>query len=262
MLEKKINTNEIRKLILKLVIESKEGHIASSFSIVEMLVSIFIDMKKIIGKYKPDNFILSKGHASFAYYAMLGSLKLMSKKELARVGKYKSKFYGHPPFIDQDKRFLYGSGSLGHGLPFALGMSTANALLSKDEWIYCLVGDGEANEGTFWETLLLTQKFKKSKLKILIDCNGSSERAIPILNILNNLKKVFKNISILSCDGHSISSLLKTMSRGKNIRIILCNTIKGYPSTTMRNDPKWHHKIPNKLESKIILQELKIKYLK
>ncbi len=257
MLEKDlIKVNKVRKIILKMVMSSGEGHIASCFSIVEMLLAIFNDMKIITDSYKTDNFILSKGHASYAYYAVLNYLKLMSKKEVLEVGNIGSKFYGHLPYVDSDRRFSFGSGSLGHGLPFALGRSTANKIKGKDDWVYCLVGDGEANEGTFWETLLLSEKFYDSKLKILVDCNGSSERAIPILGILSNLKKIFKKISISSCDGHNISSIQKCLSTGLNIRVILCKTIKGYPSKLMSDNPIWHHKIPNEEDAKKILKDL------
>lgn len=239
-----------------MVLSSGEGHIASSFSIVEMLIAVFNDMKLNTGRYKENNLILSKGHASYAYYAFLNYLNLMSDDEILEVGKKGSKFYGHLPFISKDSRFSFGSGSLGHGMPFALGQSTANALLNIDEWTYCIVGDGEANEGTFWETLLLSQKFNHSKLKVLIDCNGSSERAIPILKTLNNLDKLFEKISVTSCDGHDLKKMQDTLLIGGNIRIILCETIKGYPSKIMSNNPVWHHKVPNAKEADIILKEL------
>ena len=239
-----------------MVLSSGEGHIASSFSIVEILIAVFNDMKLQTGRYKENNLVLSKGHASYAYYAILNYLNLMSDKEVLEIGKKGSKFYGHLPYISKDTRFSFGSGSLGHGMPFALGQSTANALLNINDWTYCIVGDGEANEGTFWETLLLSQKFHNSKLKVLIDCNGSSERAIPILKTLSNLGKLFEKISVTSCYGHDIKKIQDTLLIGSNIRIILCETVKGYPSKTMSNNPVWHHKVPNAKEANIILKEL------
>ena len=257
MLEKKLEkVNEVRKKILNMVMRSGEGHIASSFSIVEMLLAIFYDMKILNNSFKNNNLILSKGHASYAYYAVLSHLGMMSEQEVLEVGKLGSKFYGHLPYIPNDMRFSFGSGSLGHGLPFALGLSTANSLLGKNDWVYCLVGDGEANEGTFWETMLLSEKYCDSKLKILIDCNGSSERAIPILDVLSNLGNVFKKISISKCNGHNISEIQKSLSTGLNIRVALCETIKGFPSKLMSNNPVWHHKIPNDKEAELILKDL------
>lgn len=255
--EKVMNPNAIRKKIIELVVMSREGHVASSFSIVELLIAIFSDMKRKRGYYLPQDLILSKGHASYAYYAALYNLGMMDEQELATVGKLGSKFYGHLPFILNDNRFAYGSGSLGHGLPYAVGAAVANKLSNDAAEIYCLIGDGEANEGTFWESLLLVEKYENLKLNILVDCNGSSERAIPIQEQLEKLVGVFKFIEVLTCDGHNIEELHSALVSGKDSRLILCRTIKGYPSTLMKNNPSWHHRVPNETEAQKIFEELK-----
>jgi transketolase len=259
MLEKEevMNPNAIRKKIIELVVMSREGHVASSFSIVELLIAIFADMKRKRGYYLPQDLILSKGHASYAYYGTLHILGMMDEQELATVGKLGSKFYGHLPFISNDNRFAYGSGSLGHGLPYAVGAAVANKLSNSTAEIYCLIGDGEANEGTFWESLLLVEKYENLKLNILVDCNGSSERAIPIQAQLEKLVGVFKFIEVLSCDGHNLDDLHYALVTGKDTRLILCKTIKGHPSTMMKNNPSWHHRVPNEIETQKIFQELK-----
>jgi len=258
MLEKEIiQAKRIREKILMMVLDSGEGHIASSFSIVEILIALISVMRKENkGELNFKNIILSKGHASYAYYALLNYLGVMSDQEVEKIGKMGSKFYGHLPYVFNDDRFSYGSGSLGHGLPYALGLAVANSILKKDDYIYCIVGDGEANEGTFWETLLLSQKFKSSKLRILVDCNSSSERAIPISKTLHNLENAFESIDILSCDGHNIEDISTNISKGSNITVVLCNTIKGYPSKMMANNPIWHHRTPNAKEADLILKEI------
>ncbi len=252
-----MNPNSIRKKIIELVVMSREGHVASSFSIVEILIAIFSDMKIKRGDYFPEDLILSKGHASYAYYGTLHALGMMDEKELATVGKNGSKFYGHLPFIQSDKRFAFGSGSLGHGLPFAVGAAVANKLSNSAAEIYCLIGDGEANEGTFWESLLLAEKYKNLKLNILVDCNGSSERAIPIQEQLEKLAGVFKYIEVLGCDGHNIEALQSALVSERDTRLILCKTIKGHPSSLMINNPSWHHRVPNETEAQTIFEELK-----
>lgn len=251
-----IDSNLIRRKIVDAVFSSREGHIASSFSIVEILLAISSDMEEKLGAFFPDNFILSKGHATYAYYAFLNSLGMMTDIELESVGKLGSKLYGHLPYIKGDKRFSYGSGSLGHGLPYALGVALANSISLCANETYCLIGDGEANEGTFWETLLLAEKFNNAKLNILVDCNDSSERALPIKEKLTKFASLLNEIEVCSCDGHDVNSVRNVLKLESNIKLILCNTTKGYPSSLMINNPVWHHRIPNESEMKSIVQDI------
>ena len=254
-MEKTIEPKFIRKKILELIVNSGEGHLASCYSVVEMVISIFYDMQKK-SKLNLENFVLSKGHSSYAYYAILHEFNLFSNKEFNNVGKYGSKFYGHLPYIPLDNRFQFGSGSLGHGLPYSIGLAKARNLKKDQSTIYCIIGDGESNEGTFWESLLLCQKFNDIKLKILIDCNDSSERAIPIKNILKKLSKAFEEIKVFSCDGHNLKDLDNCLSQETDLSIILCKTIKGFPINFMYGNPIWHHKIPNEDERERIIELL------
>lgn len=244
MLEKKnIAPNNLRKLILDLVYQTKEGHIASCFSIIEILIAVFYDMQKR-NQFDLKNFVLSKGHSSYSYYAYLNEVGLLDINELKKTGSKGNKLYGHLPFIKEDDRFQFASGSLGHGLPYALGLAKSKFLLNNNDFVYCVIGDGEANEGTFWESLLIAKKFNGIKIKILVDSNDSSERAIPIKKILNNINKVFSTFTFLKCDGHDIKQIQKSLENESNISIIVCKTKKGYPIKFMQKNPIWHHKVP------------------
>ena len=237
---------EIRKTILALAFKSKEGHIASCFSVVEILIAIRNHQKRLNKSFSPRSMILSKGHASFAYYAYLHYFKNFSIAELDSVCEVNSKFYGHLPYLKNDDRFHFGSGSLGHGLPYALGLAFGNQVNKSEETVYCVVGDGEANEGTFWESLLILQKFQNLKIKIIIDQNNSSERAIPITYALNNIAAMFESKNIVShVDGHSLDELEAAL---ENSQIIICNTVKGFPIKRMMNNPIWHHRSPSSEE--------------
>ena len=249
--------NEIRNTIIEITANSKEGHIPSSFSIVEILISIFQNEKNEKGFFEPNSLVLSKGHASYAYYSFLYHIGLMSNSEINRIGELGSKYYGHLPYIENDKRFQFGSGSLGHGLPFAVGLAHGAQISNKSKTIYCIVGDGELNEGTFWESLLLLQKLKITNLKILIDCNNSSERAIPIIDVLQNLKSSFKHLKFSKIDGHSINDISSAMKFDEKSQVLLCETIKGYPISFMMNNFAWHHRVPNENEIQEIREELK-----
>jgi len=250
-----IKSSTVRKLIIEAAIASKEGHIASSFSIVEMLIAIYREMEKE-GGFIPENLILSKGHASYAYYALLCAAGKMDQSEFVTIGKLGSKFYGHLPYIYGDKRFQFGSGSLGHGLPYAVGLRHAYKVRGQANSVYCIVGDGEANEGTFWESLLLVSKLNPGRLRILVDCNRSSERAVPIHSILSRLGGVIDGIEVHTCDGHEPSQINQIISGNLGNILLLCNTQKGYPVREMIGNPIWHHKTPNPSEAESINAQL------
>ena len=226
-----------------MTLTAKEGHIASSFSIVEILMAIYrvCESNK---NFTPQNIILSKGHASFAYYAFLHSISLMTNEELQSVGSFGSKYYGHLPYIPGDNRFQFGSGSLGHGLPYAVGLRYARHLQGCQDPVYCIIGDGEANEGTFWESLLFIQKLNFSNLAILVDANGSSERAIPIISNIKKMINIFHNIDFLESDGHDSKDIEMNLNSTDRCKVIICHTQKGFPIPFMIENPLWHHKIP------------------
>jgi len=134
---------KIRKKIFIYNQLSSEGHLPSSFSIVEILISIFQAEGCDPDPTWLSRLILSKGHASFAYYGFLASIGFMTEEEEKSICQNGSKLYGHLPHIIGDNRFTFGSGSLGHGLPYAIGKSFGD---HNDKKYYCIVGDGEATK--------------------------------------------------------------------------------------------------------------------
>jgi len=242
----------IRQRILAYNQNSSEGHLPSSFSIVEILISIFEAEDCDLDVAWLPRLVLSKGHASFAYYGFLASIGMITEKEERSICQNGSKLYGHLPHIIDDSRFTFGSGSLGHGLPYAVGRSFAD---KTDKKYYCIVGDGEANEGTFWESLLLFEKFQ-SNLSIIIDCNNSSERAIPIQNKLTKINQIFPFLNFYEVDGHDINELSSLLVLS-GPQLLVCKTIKGFPFEDMIESPMWHHRTPSKVEFKKFMDVLK-----
>jgi transketolase len=247
-----------KRNILKASYLSKEGHIASSFSvlnILNVLVKNFLFKKK---KYL-DNFILSKGHASLGFYAILNQENYISDKSFFNFAKFKSQLGGHPK--RNEKIFTTAStGSLGHGLPIITGMAFASKNLDKNaKNFFILMGDQECNEGTIWESLLLCNHYMLSNITIIIDRNFSREKDLSLGSLLRKLTDF--SHSIYEVNGHDQNKLLHLLNKknkSSKPKIIIANTIKGFGSKIIEEDNSWHHRYPkNKFELDKILKTVK-----
>lgn len=243
-----------RMKILEMVMSSGEGHIASSFSIVELLVAVYDALhQKNQSQYFTDHVLLSKGHAAYALYGMMNCVGLLTDQEIGQVGQPGSWLIGHTP-VRPERGFHIGTGSLGQGLPMAVGRAFARRTQRDSVAEYVIVGDGELNEGSCWEALLMMQKFPRLKLRVLIDNNGSSTRGIPMDNVFDAIRTGWRTIDV---DGHDSSTLTDIlMDDDDENLIIIADTQKGYPLRRMHNNPSWHHRVPNQEEKAEMAQEL------
>lgn len=239
---------QLIKNVIKTAYKSKEGHIPSSLSVLDIMFEIY----KIIKLNPKDKFILSKGHAALGLYCILDWYKLL-EDDLSTFCEFNSKLGGHPT-IDI-KNIELSTGSLGHGLPIAVGISLAQKIQNKDGKIYVLIGDGESNEGTIWESALLAQQYKLNNLYCILDHNHSNDRALN----LNNIDEKFSSFgwNCLKINGHDESEIFNALQiESKLPTFILCETIKGKGCKRMENNPEWHHKIPNEQEVLEIISEI------
>lgn len=240
----------LRKEILSVSYHANAGHIPSAFSILEILFSLYNNVMK-----KEDKFLLSKGHGCLALYAMFYYKNYITKEQFHSFCKYDSLLGGHP---DRNKieQIEVSAGSLGHGLPIAIGMCLSNKIQNKDNKVFCLVGDGECNEGTTWESLILADKLKLNNLVCIVDNNNSQIRSIPTNNIINKFKSF--GFDCYECDGHNLQQLKETLSTSSDKPIaIICNTIKGYGIKDMENDMfSWHHGAPSEKQYEMFINEL------
>jgi len=237
-LEKK--AKELRRDVLSLALETGEGHLGGSFSEIEILISLYNKVMK-----DDDKFILSKGHACCPFYILL------------REKGYNPKISGHPD-IDEKNGICCTTGSLGHGLPIGVGMALARKLLNKKGKIYVLMGDGETQEGTTWESSLLAVHHKLDNLVVIIDHN-KLQALEPLTNIVSfgSLKNKFKEIgyNASEVDGHCFPGIIQALQENNRgaPRAIIAHTIKGKGVSFMENDPKWHGR-------KVVLDEIKEAY--
>jgi transketolase len=211
-----------------------------------------------------DRFILSKGHASPAYYSVLARSGYFDVSELENFRKINSRLQGHP---DKSKFPILETtgGGLGQGLSIAAGKAFALRLDNNPAMIYCMTGDGELDEGQIWESLATIKKYNLSNLITIVDHNkmqlDGTNAEIKNLDPLTPKFKAF-GFEVLEIDGHDISELIntfnyaKTLGEDKKNVIIIANTIKGKGVSFMENNIEWHGKAPNKEQYEKAMREL------
>ena len=256
-MDTKERCNEIRKIILNMVYNSQSGHIGGSFSATEILTILYFEYLN-----KEDKVVISKGHCSPLLYAILYLKGIITESELEGFRKIDGKLEGHI------NRFSslgidFSSGSLGQGLSVANGMAIVKKREEEAGLVYCLLGDGEMQEGQIWEALMTASKEKLSNLVILIDKNNYQlDGAVSNIKDLESLahKLLGFNIETIEIDGHNINEIRKAYEKAKEKRemplAIICNTIKGKGVSFMENTSNWHGKVPSEEEYNLALKEL------
>ncbi len=239
---------KIIKRIIDISHKSKEGHIGSSLSVLNILYVLY---DKIL-KNSDHHFILSKGHASLGLYAILEHFGLLDQ-DLDNFCEYESMLGGHPS--NRVKNIEASTGSLVHGLPMGVGIALGEKIKNNDNKVFVIIGDGESNEGTNWESALLASHHKLNNLYCIMDYNRSNDRALKIDDVIKKFTSF--NWECIEVDGHNNEEIYEALSSNSDKPIfILCNTIKGKGCSIMENNPEWHHKSPNDDEYKKIITEL------
>ena len=237
--------NLIRKKILLSIQNADSGHLGPSFSCVEILYSI---LKKINFHSKKRNFlILSKGHAAPALYAIFDTMGILKKNELLTLRKFNSRLQGHP---DKKKlKFLdFGTGALGQGLSVSIGYSIALKLQNIKKYVFCVLGDGELQEGQIWEAAMYIGSKKLTNIITIIDGNKFQNDGLINDTFKNlNLKKKWESFGFkyVEINGHSYKEINKQFFNAMNLKnkkptVIYCNTIKGKGVSFMENNNKYH----------------------
>jgi transketolase len=250
--------NELRKQIVLMAHRAGSGHIPSALSILHIVWVLYDNILT-----PDDKFILSKGHGCLALYVVLAKKGFISTKHLESFGEYGSILGGHP---DRNKIPGVGcsTGSLGHGLPQAVGMALAKKIKGESGRVYCLVGDGECNEGSIWEAAMLASHHKLDNLTVIVDYNHSTDRAVDLGDISEKFRafgfSTYSNITTKVVPNEPSTLLLALCHGLRGIMIegpvaVIINTVKGDGCKRMA-DPAWHHRAPNDVELAEILQEL------
>ena len=244
---------QYRKKILEISQNVSALHIGGAFSSTEILEIIY---NYFLNNIEKKLFILSKGHASILQYVILESKKTIKPKDLKLYCKKGGTLGVHAEITT--KGINASTGSLGHGLGIAAGF----ALAEKKSNVFIVVSDGELQEGSTWEAIMLIPSLKLNNVVLVVDNNNlqSLEKTSKSHPNLYPIDKKFQSFGWTSeiCDGHNSSEIFKKIKNRnkKKPYALVAKTIKGYPISFMKNKPIWHYKSPNKNELEIAMKEL------
>ena len=251
-------SNSVRKSIINQVNTARSGHPGGALSCADILITIYYKTIK-----EGDKVILSKGHGCAALYAVLAEKGFFDKEELSSFRKINSRLQGHPslhktPGVDAP------SGSLGQGLSIANGIAMSFKMDKKENYVYCIIGDGESQEGQIWEAAMTASHYNLNNVISFLDYNklqidGTNDEFMKI----NPMKEKFESFGwfVQEIDGHNFNEIESAIEKAKKQNkpsMIIANTIKGKGISFMENQVSWHGKAPNEEEYKKAMEELEI----
>jgi len=257
---------ECRRDILTMLEKAQSGHPGGSLSAIDLVTALFFHEMRMDPKNSQwedrDRFVLSKGHGVPALYAVLAKRGAIPHADLATLRRINSRLQGHPdrvllPFVEAS------TGSLGQGLSIAQGIALALKLQKKSSRVFCLMGDGETQEGQVWETAMSAPKFRLNNLVAILDNNnGQIDGHVTEVMDLEPIAEKWRafNWAVQEINGHSfpeiIAALEKSRTEKEKPTLILARTVKGKGVSFMENQIGWHGVAPNAEELKKALQEL------
>jgi transketolase len=237
-----------RKKILEMSQRVEALHISSAFSSTEIVENIYFNLMKL-NKKNQDIFIMSKGHGCLIQYVILEKLKILKKRDIELYCKKDGILGCHPDI--QNPGIEASTGSLGHGLGIAVGMCLANKNLNNNKKCFVVLSDGELQEGSTWEAILIASSLKLNNLIVYVDNNnyqslGKTSETHPSFYPLKDKFKSF-GWECFEVNGHNTLELYKSfkMWGEKKPLIIIAKTIKGFPVSFMIDNPIWHYRSPN-----------------
>ncbi len=268
MMNLKEKSYQIRQDVLDMVYRAKAGHIGGDYSVCDILVTLYYHVMNVgpdkVKDPNRDRFILSKGHSVESLYCILADKGYFPKSDLETYSQYGSKYIGHPN--NKVNGVEMNSGSLGHGLPVAVGMALAGRMDHAPYRVYTVMGDGELAEGSVWEGVMAAGHYKLDNLTAVVDRNrlqisGSTEDVMHH----DSLDERFGSFGwhVIHASGNDPDSLIQAFDEAKNTKgmptMIIADTVKGCGVSYMENQAVWHHKVPTEAEYLQAKEELKAK---
>ena len=238
---KKIKT-ECMQTLLGMYKKANAGHIGASLSSLDILVYLFFGFMK-----EQDKFVLSKGHAAAALYTVLAKAGRISREQLETFYSDGTLLAAHPPCTNKIDGITFGTGSLGHGLPLSSGMAFSNRFTGNKFNVYCVISEGDLNEGSTWEAVLFAAQHKLSNLTVIVDNNGLQGfgKSSEVINLEPLADKFisFGFDTVTAANGNDFASLDAAFNRPDSQRpkCIIAKTTKGSGISFMENKVEWHY---------------------
>ena len=263
----KLHANNIRKNIVKMVTNAKSGHPGGSLSAADILTVLYFEFMDInrenANSIDRDRFVLSKGHASPALYAVLKEKGIIDD-DLLSFRVLGSRLQGHPD-MKRVEGVDMSTGSLGQGISVAVGMAIANKLDNNEHRIYAMLGDGECQEGEVWEASMAAAHYKLDNLCAILDFNGLQIDG-DIRDVMSPLPfdEKFKAFGwhVIEIDGHNFDEIRNALNEAKTVKgkptMIIAHTVKGKGVSYMENAANWHGVAPNVEQCEIALKDLEV----
>ncbi len=259
-------SKEVRKDIIEMTYTAHSGHPGGSLSAVEILVSLYFSelnqSPETVDSPDRDRFVLSKGHITPAFYSVLSHAGYIPHEELKTFRKIDSRLQGHPASAKL-KGVEVSTGSLGQGLSVAIGMALAGKLDKRDYHVYCLVGDGEMEEGQIWEAMMFAGNRHLNNLTLFLDYNGLQiDGEVAKINDIAPIISKFEAFKwhTIEINGHDFAQIFKAIDEAKSQdtqpTAIIAHTIKGKGVSYMENAYEWHGKAPGEELYKQAMKEL------
>jgi transketolase len=255
---------DLRIRIAEMVKRSGEGHIPSSYSIVDVVEYLYGNVLK----YKTndpknddrDYFILSKGHGCGALYVVLHKFGFLSDDDILDYSTERGILGGHPD-MTKVPGVEASTGSLGHGFPMAVGLAIGLKILKKKNRVFVLVGDGECHEGTIWEAANVANNLRLGNLCAIVDWNKSAAQLQPRDELPKKWEAFGWRTTVM--DGHSEEAFRRTFSGldfliDGDPKVVVAETIKGKGVSFIEGHGPWHHRVPSEVEFQAIVKELSL----
>lgn len=258
----KEKANFIRKNMIEIAINNGAGHIAPSLSCIDILTALYYKVMNIPKNCSHqdwedrDRFVLSKAHGCYGLYAILADIGFLHQDDWKNF--YNGSFLTGCVERNENYGIEASCGSLGHGLPLAVGMAFGAKLQNKNYKVYCIAGDGEMQEGSMWEASQFAAKHNLSNLTLIIDNNKLQamdflENVLTPQGVNNDLGKKLEvfGFEVKTCNGHDIEEIAKTLDNWQyedKPKALIANTIKGFGLKCMENVPKFHFRLPTEEE--------------
>lgn len=238
---------QIRLDVLRMTMEKKAGFIGTAFSCADILAVLYCDFLRY-GSGENDVLILSKGHGASAWYAALAGCGVISREALFEQFNKSGYNMGLHPKRGSFPGIITSSGSLGQGLGQGCGIALADKAQGRDRWVYALLGDGECNEGSVWESLMLASRYSLDRLCVIIDRNRLQSYGHDVLNMGDMAAKIASfGLRAVTVDGHDCDALTEAFNDARKHTgpfAIVANTIKGKGASEFEDKVLWHYKWP------------------